>query len=365
MAVLGRGELAVSASRATRKRRASTPEGLGEIEARDAAVIEAEGGEILQLRLERPRSREWQLAAILVELEETGGAAVEGMLTPPAGDPEPFVSAGGGALEPRPIPVEEARDRLRRALECTAELDLEVSYELGVCLPLIARGLTGSAEGLPAVEVSEIDEDDLDLLDEELSADDDGLDGDEPGPLYVHPTDDAAFELVEGGLREEFGDYLVERGLDDGAVYEHGAYIAGSALHWKWGYAGGRLGTWTRADLREYMLDHYPRKASSDEETLAAAPNCLAELLGFLDARGWLAGDPLGELLEVIEALVEDIVRRLPALEHPRQIGSALRSPERLWRYRVGDYRIIVEIQDAALVVLVVELGHRREVYRR
>jgi mRNA interferase RelE/StbE len=63
-----------------------------------------------------------------------------------------------------------------------------------------------------------------------------------------------------------------------------------------------------------------------------------------------------------IRAFLEE---RLPALEHPRQIGSALRSPERLWRYRVGDYRIIVEIQDAALVVLVVELGHRREVYRR
>ncbi|MGH8924223.1 MAG: type II toxin-antitoxin system RelE family toxin [Acidimicrobiia bacterium] len=56
---------------------------------------------------------------------------------------------------------------------------------------------------------------------------------------------------------------------------------------------------------------------------------------------------------------------RLAQLDHPRQIGNPLRSEERLWRYRVGDYRIIVEIQDERLVILVVELGHRREIYRR
>lgn len=56
---------------------------------------------------------------------------------------------------------------------------------------------------------------------------------------------------------------------------------------------------------------------------------------------------------------------RLSALDHPRRIGSALRSPDRLWRYRVGDYRVIVEIQDQQLTVLVIEVGHRREVYRR
>ncbi|MGI8646396.1 MAG: type II toxin-antitoxin system RelE family toxin [Nocardioides sp.] len=36
-----------------------------------------------------------------------------------------------------------------------------------------------------------------------------------------------------------------------------------------------------------------------------------------------------------------------------------------LWRYRVGDYRILALIEDERLVVLVVELGHRREVYLR
>ena len=35
-----------------------------------------------------------------------------------------------------------------------------------------------------------------------------------------------------------------------------------------------------------------------------------------------------------------------------------------IWRLRVGDYRVIYEIKDAKLIILVVEIGHRREVYR-
>ena len=51
--------------------------------------------------------------------------------------------------------------------------------------------------------------------------------------------------------------------------------------------------------------------------------------------------------------------------DDPRSTGKALTgSLGGLWRYRIGDYRIICEIQDGALCVLVVQLGHRREVYR-
>ena len=41
-----------------------------------------------------------------------------------------------------------------------------------------------------------------------------------------------------------------------------------------------------------------------------------------------------------------------------------LAAKENLYRYRVGDYRIIYEIRDKILVVLIVRIGHRREVYR-
>lgn len=57
---------------------------------------------------------------------------------------------------------------------------------------------------------------------------------------------------------------------------------------------------------------------------------------------------------------------RVAASSNPRQLGTALTGSQLggLWRYRVGDYRIICELQDNRLVVLVIEIGHRREVYR-
>ena len=36
-----------------------------------------------------------------------------------------------------------------------------------------------------------------------------------------------------------------------------------------------------------------------------------------------------------------------------------------LWRYRVGDYRLICEVQQEKVVILVVEIGHRRDIYKR
>jgi mRNA interferase RelE/StbE len=50
----------------------------------------------------------------------------------------------------------------------------------------------------------------------------------------------------------------------------------------------------------------------------------------------------------------------------PRSTGAALTGPllGAYWRYRVGDYRIICDIQDGALCVLVIEIGNRKEVYR-
>jgi mRNA interferase RelE/StbE len=57
---------------------------------------------------------------------------------------------------------------------------------------------------------------------------------------------------------------------------------------------------------------------------------------------------------------------RVAGLDDPRQLGKALRGSDlgELWRYRVGDYRLLCELQNDVLTVLVVEVGHRREVYR-
>ena len=54
----------------------------------------------------------------------------------------------------------------------------------------------------------------------------------------------------------------------------------------------------------------------------------------------------------------------LEPMDDPRQLGSALKGAGKLWRYRVGDYRIVASIEDDRVRVLVVRIGHRREVYR-
>ncbi len=67
---------------------------------------------------------------------------------------------------------------------------------------------------------------------------------------------------------------------------------------------------------------------------------------------------------QIARSLVRFMNERVHKSQSPRQIGKQLRDSA-FWRYRVGDYRILCLIEDRRLVVLVVELGHRREIYRR
>ncbi len=57
---------------------------------------------------------------------------------------------------------------------------------------------------------------------------------------------------------------------------------------------------------------------------------------------------------------------RVAMLDDPRSIGDALKGSTlgALWKCRVGDYRIIANIEDGALRILVVRIGNRREFYR-
>jgi len=57
---------------------------------------------------------------------------------------------------------------------------------------------------------------------------------------------------------------------------------------------------------------------------------------------------------------------RVATLEDPRSIGEALAGARlgHYWKYRVGDWRIIADIQDARIIVRVLRVGNRRDVYR-
>ena len=60
------------------------------------------------------------------------------------------------------------------------------------------------------------------------------------------------------------------------------------------------------------------------------------------------------KVLAAIDALSAD----------PRPAGCKKLADQQAWRIRVGDYRIIYEIHDQVLLILVVDIGHRREIYR-
>lgn len=59
-------------------------------------------------------------------------------------------------------------------------------------------------------------------------------------------------------------------------------------------------------------------------------------------------------------------LREISQLEDPRSMGKALvGNLVGLWRYRVGDYRIVCDIEDGVLVILVVDVEHRSKVYKQ
>jgi mRNA interferase RelE/StbE len=64
--------------------------------------------------------------------------------------------------------------------------------------------------------------------------------------------------------------------------------------------------------------------------------------------------------------LLDFLRERVATLDDPRQLGEALVGPRlgAYWKYRVGDWRIICDIQDQRIVVRVLRVGNRRDVYK-
>ena len=66
-----------------------------------------------------------------------------------------------------------------------------------------------------------------------------------------------------------------------------------------------------------------------------------------------------------ISKRVLDYLEQIELLDNPRSRGKALTSNlSGLWRYRVGNYRILCRIHDDRLIITVIEIGHRSTVYR-
>jgi mRNA interferase RelE/StbE len=84
-----------------------------------------------------------------------------------------------------------------------------------------------------------------------------------------------------------------------------------------------------------------------------------------------LAADAARELEKLDKQVARRILKflheRVALLDDPRSIGEALKGSRfgELWKYRQGDYRIIASIEDDVVTILVLRVGHRREVYRK
>jgi mRNA interferase RelE/StbE len=69
---------------------------------------------------------------------------------------------------------------------------------------------------------------------------------------------------------------------------------------------------------------------------------------------------------QIARRIVKFLAQRIDGTDDPRQFGQALRGARlgELWRYRVGDWRIIANIEDDTLTVLALHAGHRRDIYQ-
>ena len=69
---------------------------------------------------------------------------------------------------------------------------------------------------------------------------------------------------------------------------------------------------------------------------------------------------------QVARRLLDFLTQRVISLKDPRSVGQALKGSKlgEFWKYRVGDFRIIANIQDQKMIILVLRVGSRRDIYR-
>lgn len=74
----------------------------------------------------------------------------------------------------------------------------------------------------------------------------------------------------------------------------------------------------------------------------------------------------LKKLDTTVAKRIVSFLSRVENLEDPRSIGEALKGSALnvFWKYRVGDYRLICEINDKRILIIVVKIGHRKSIYK-
>lgn len=300
LAVLATEEIAASA-RACAERLArggvTSPavERVGVSSVREARCVARSDAELLVALLGRPRTRRLQVAILGVEHEETEGALVECVLTPPLPAAEArslLESAGDDADRAEPIGVDALAARAMAAARRAKDIDVALGYEAAIAMPIVARALTGDPAGLARPDTVPPWEDD----DAELIVD--------------AAEDEEGFDKLSERLLGELEQWARATCPPDGPVWRSADFVASTMLEWKGAYGDGYLGRWTSHDLAEFLLDYFPRKVSVHRDTLDDVVDCVIGFLRFLDDRQSLSGEPVEVLEETCAGLRDDFQTR-------------------------------------------------------
>jgi mRNA interferase RelE/StbE len=69
--------------------------------------------------------------------------------------------------------------------------------------------------------------------------------------------------------------------------------------------------------------------------------------------------------LKIGRMIIAWVSKHLDQCDNPRLFGKGLSDDKKgLWRYRIGDYRLLCHLMDDRLIILVVDVGHRKEIYK-
>jgi mRNA interferase RelE/StbE len=82
------------------------------------------------------------------------------------------------------------------------------------------------------------------------------------------------------------------------------------------------------------------------------------------DPRAWQELLKLDKKIQI--RILKFIKLRLAISENPRLLGASLKGNLGcFWKYRIGDYRLVCQIEDKKLMVLVIRIGHRKDIYKK
>ncbi len=262
--------------------------------------------EMIVAVLARPGSRDRQV--LVLGIDTATDALVECMLTPsmPRREAEQLSRSAANDLDAPalvPIPDGELAARVVATAMSARDLHIALGSDVAPVLPVIARALTGAADGIAWPETLAPWEED----DEQLSIRDGTLDRE---------------EVIEE-LCRELEEHVDAHWPPTSPVRRHAAAVGRAMFRWRATTGEGYLGRWEIVDLSMFLLGHVPSCSELDVGARAAAPDCALAVIRFLAARGSLSGDSLPDLEDACAKL------RAHARSHRSPSGTGQRAAKR------------------------------------